>query len=52
MSVHTNHEKTTSENRNSELKAILTETDHHTLRRTVSKKSHNYCSTDGSKTEY
>jgi predicted transcriptional regulator len=38
MSAYTNHEKTTSVKRNSGLKSTLTERDHRTLRRTVSRK--------------
>jgi hypothetical protein len=37
MSAYTNHGKTTSATRNSERKSTLTESDRHTMRRTVSK---------------
>jgi hypothetical protein len=44
MSEHTNHENTTSTKRSSGRKSKLTERDRRILRRTVSKKTHNYCS--------
>jgi hypothetical protein len=45
MSAYMIHGKTISANRNSGKKSTLAERDRHTLRRIVSKKSHNYCST-------
>jgi hypothetical protein len=45
MSAHTNHGKIILEKRNSGQKSTLTERDRRTLRRIVSKKSRNYCST-------
>jgi hypothetical protein len=52
MSAYTNHGKTTSARRNSKQKSAMTERYHHTLRRTVPKKLHNYCSAGDSRTEY
>jgi transposase len=52
MSAYTNHGKKTSAKSNSGRKSTMTERDHRTLRRIVSKKkSENYCSTDDSRTE-
>jgi transposase len=51
-SAYTNNGKTTSEKRNSGRKSTLTKRDRFTLRRVVSEKSHNYCSTCDSRTEY
>jgi hypothetical protein len=45
MSAYTNHGKTTSVKRNSGRNSTLTETDRRTLRRIISKKSQEYCST-------
>jgi hypothetical protein len=52
MLAYVNHGKSTSAKRNSGSNSTLTERDRCILRRDVSKKSQNYCSTPVSKTEY
>jgi len=52
MTAYTNHGKTSSARRNSGQKPKLSERDHHTLKRIVSKKSQNYCSKGDSRTQY
>jgi transposase len=49
MLAYMNCGKTTSAERNSGRKSTLTERDRHALRRTVTKKSQNYCNTGYSK---